>query len=259
MEFGTMAHTPLINKTVTNLTIHNPGDIDIFVAELPDLPSWNIENYCGGGKGPNNTTLFDGYFEVKITRHDSQRILRTVIYKNDDMGNPTLDPTKGFRPWGYEMKGMKVECPYNHFANKRIYFSVEDCSDPNGNLKVDNATGKCSKSKNHYYEVMATFRFTEETKHPLPFNKPEYYPPEFGDDIPFPDHLTPMGLEFIINQGQSFVDIVPQHIKDRYSLENFMDPKNEMTNNDLAPGSLNMQYEQHFNETNEDVENFNAQ
>ena len=126
------------------------------------------------------------------------------------------------------------------------YFSIEDCSD--GPAGVDSA-GKCKKTKRHYYKVLITFRFTEEKTYPRRLPNTDVLPDFFGPD-PVPRFLTPRGIEFIINQGQDFIQLFPEEIKNQYGLNGLLDRENQLVTNELIPGYLNQAYQKHFNAEN---------
>ena len=246
---GELSPSPFISKVIPLSTLHHPKDIDYFAFRLPPLPSWAIEEYCDKAKGPNGAKIIPGNFTIHVERNDLHRVLRTVVYKTDAQGKLIHDINKAFRPWGWETKKQVITCPYKHFKNGRVIFSVEDCSDAQGHSKVS-ANGECSKTKRHYYKIRITFSFTSEAQVPKQLPSLDMLPemPDFG---PIPIHLTPNAVEFIINQGQDFMELLPMQLKTAYGFDRLMDRANKAAADIMMPGNLNFQYKQHFVEHNE--------
>jgi hypothetical protein len=250
IDLGILPDSPFMTKTVSNATIHNAADIDYYVMRLPSLPSWAIEDYCDQATGPHNASIQPGYFDIRIERQDNHRILRTVVYKNLPSGEPNPDPEQGFRPWGWGTNGMKVECPYKYFDGQNIFFSVEDCSNTNGDLEVDPQTGACTKTKRHYYKLRVVFRFTSEDRAPI--RPPDLSVlPRMFDPGPVPDFLNPRAIEFIINQGQDFMELLPDELRAEYGFDELLsDEGNPLADDIFVPNNLQTQFAGHFSEFN---------
>jgi len=245
---GELSPSPFISKVIPLATLHNPKDIDYFAFRLPPLPSWAIEQYCDKAKGPHGAKIIPGNFTIHVERNDLHRVLRTVVYKTDAQGKLIHDASKGFRPWGWGTKKQVITCPYQHFKHGRVIFSVEDCSDVQGHVKVSTG-GKCSKTKSHYYKIRITFSFTSEEQVPKQLPSLDVLP-EMARYGPIPQYLTPNAVEFIINQGQDFMQLLPMHLKTFYGFDRLMDRANKMAADTMKPGALSFQYKQHFIEYN---------
>jgi hypothetical protein len=245
---GQLSPSPFISKVTPLATIHHPKDIDYFAFRLPDLPSWNIEQYCDKAKGPNGAKILPGNFTIQVERVDQHRTLRTVVYRTDAQGKLIHDVNQAFRPWGWGTKKQVITCPYKHFKHRRVIFSVEDCSDSQGLGKVLSG-GKCSKSARHYYKVRITFRFTSEEQVPKKLPSLDVLP-QMNQYGPMPKYLTPGAVEFIINQGQDFMELLPAQLKISYGFDQLMNRANTMAADAMKPGNLNIKYQQQFIEYN---------
>jgi hypothetical protein len=249
VDLGTLSTSPFLSKTVSNVTIHLPGDIDYYTFLLPSLPAWAIEQYCDKSKGPNGAKIIPGRFIIQLERQDLHRTLRTVVYRYDSKGQIITDPLKAFRPWGWGTNPQTIKCPYKHFKNRRVIFSVEDCSDTAGHGKT-NSAGKCSKAKRHYYSIRISFGFTAEEQIEKHLPDLRVLPPLLKHG-PFPRYLTPMAVEFIINQGQFFMQLLPAELKTGYGFDRILDRDNKLTTDMLKTGNLNLLYKQYFNKQNQ--------
>lgn len=238
-----------MSKVVPVSTLHHPKDIDYFAFRLPPLPSWNIEQYCDKAKGPKGAKIIPGNFTIHVERNDLHRMLRVVVYKTDTQGKLIPDANKGFRPWGWGTKKQVITNPYKHYKHGRVIFSVEDCSDTQGHVKVS-AGGQCSKTKSHYYQIRITFSYTSEELAPIELPSLDVLP-EGALVGPIPKYLTPNAIEFIINQGQQFMQVLPMHLKTFYEFDRLMDRANEAAADMMKPGALSTKYKQQFDEHNQ--------
>jgi hypothetical protein len=245
---GILSSSPLVNKVLSLATLHHPNDIDYYAFRLPPLPSWAIEQYCDKTTGPHGAKIIPGNFTIQIERNDLNRVLRTVVYTTDAQGKLIHDVNKAFRPWGWGTKKQVITNPYKHFKQGRVIFSVEDCSDAQGQSKVFTG-GKCGKNRRHYYKLRITFSFTAEEQIPKQLPSLDMLP-EVAQYGPIPEHLTPNAIELIINQGQEFMQVLPVQLKTRYGFDRLMDSANRLAADTMTPGNLSTQYQQFFIEKN---------
>lgn len=193
------------------MTVHTINDVDYFQVTLPAPDQY--ETSCGvqGSKGSHGQPIIDGKVEIRVTRQDRHRVLRTVVYKYDDTGHIIPDPIYARRPWGFNKQVSTIKCPYNEYANRPMVFSFEDCSGG-----VNQATGQCKKSKHHFYDIRITYTPTM-----------EWYDPDLlwiaqeklkADTQVLPDHPDPdlpipaYQFEWYLNQGHLMMGLMSRYL-----------------------------------------------
>jgi hypothetical protein len=71
------------------------------------------------------------------------------------------------------------------------------------------------------------------------------------DPGPVPDFLNPRAVEFIINQGQDFMELLPDELRAEYGFDELLsDGGNPLADDIFVPNNLQTQFADQFSEFN---------